>query len=94
MRKFLLIAAVLALTVSSAQAGPFGLFGGCKCGQSSGVGPVRKLIQHVKDKRPVATATANTLHAAGAFVESRPVAMAVRSVVGVSSCPNGQCPLK
>lgn len=87
MRKFLLTVAVLALTGSASYAGPFGLFGGCSCG-SGHVGPVRKLIQHVKQHRPIATATANTCHAVGNVIEYRPIVSAIRG----TSCPNGQCP--
>lgn len=94
MKRFLLTVAVLALTVCTAQAGPLGLFGGCGCKSGTSAqrtGPVRKIVQHLRDKRPAATAVANTFHAAVTLVESRPVATAVRSAFG-SSCPGGVCP--
>jgi len=88
MKRFLLAATVVALTVASADAG-------CpKSGAAGKTGPVRKFIQHLRDKRPASTAVANTLHAAGAFVESRPVATAVKSAFSASSCPGGVCPTR
>ena len=98
MKRFLLSVAVVALTVSGACAGPFGLFGRgkCHCSQSqcqpteAKATPVRDVVQWVEEKRPVATCVGGVCHAVGNAIESKPVITFVKG--GVSACQNGQCP--
>jgi hypothetical protein len=80
MMRYLLICAVTIGVGAAAQAGPLGIL------SPRGTGPVRRVVQVIREHRPVATVAAQTVGGVRSLVESRPVA------TFVGNCANGICP--
>jgi hypothetical protein len=79
MKRYLLICATIGVG-AAAQAGPLGIL------SPRGTGPARRVVQVIREHRPVATVAAQTMGGVRSLVESRPVA------TFVGGCVNGICP--
>jgi hypothetical protein len=79
MMRYLLICATIGVG-AAAQAGPLGIL------SPRGTGPARRVVQVIREHRPVAKVAAQTVGGVRSVVESRPV------VTFVGNCANGICP--
>jgi hypothetical protein len=82
MKRFLMTAAILVTTATMSYAGPLGIL------SPRGTGPVRQIVQSVRESRPLTSAVSQTVGRVQAIAQAAPLRTAITNCIG------GFCPAK